>query len=108
MIDTSKIKPEKLKQHVLKSDLIATEKLYLEMLIDSVKWFSVKERLPEEIDGESKAVLAIVKFVDFCGNVWSNNYIIAWTEHREWACKGIVTHWMPLPEPPEQKGESEA
>lgn len=70
------------------------------------EWISVKDRLPEEIDGESKAVLVIVKFVDFRGNVWSENYNIAWTENGEWDCigrMGIVTHWMPLPEPPEKE-----
>lgn len=69
-------------------------------------WISVKDRLPEEVDGGSKPVLAIVKFVDFDRNVWSNNYIIAWTEHGEWGCRGIVTHWMPIPEPPEMENET--
>ena len=70
-----------------------------------MNWIPVSERLPEEIDGESKAVLAIVRLVDFNNCVFSENYQIVWREHGEWSCRGIVTHWMPLPEPPYRKDE---
>lgn len=47
------VNKELLLEHILKSDLTATEKRYLEKLIDSVKWISVKDRLPEQ-EGESE------------------------------------------------------
>ena len=65
-------------------------------------WIPCSERLPEEVNGESKAVLAIVRHVDFDGLVYSENYQIVWRENGEWACRGRVIAWMPLPEPYEE------
>ncbi len=53
------INKELLLEHILKSDLTATEKRYLEKLIDSKNhqnWISVNDRLPK--DGE--AILVFV------------------------------------------------
>ena len=45
-------------------------------------WIPCSKRLPEEVNGESKAVLAIVRHVDFDGLVYSENYQIVWRENR--------------------------
>ena len=77
--------------------------------IDRSKWISVKERLPDdEKDGET--VLAIVsgkphKNITLCHALMTAGYFPGegWVvnEYPEWE-NPIVTHWMPLPEPPEE------
>lgn len=62
-------------------------------------WISVKERLPEAYYGESDNVLVvdeigIRKILYFDGGCWC--YPTGETYDRK------VTHWMPLPEPPEE------
>lgn len=61
------------------------------------KWIPVTERLPEQ----GKCVL----IYSDTGKVAEGQYTVTqdWTQFR-WSAKNvIVTHWMPLPEPP--KGE---
>ena len=54
-------------------------------------WISVKEQLPEE-DG---CYLVAVK------NDHQRRYSkTAWFSHDSWFARQDVTHWMPLPEPP--------
>jgi hypothetical protein len=85
-----------------------------EMAIEALKgnqWVSVEERLPEEDgrylvvlrkrkDGEETVETRIMRFLDSAWKYphfvpeWLNNEIIQ-----------VVTHWMPLPEPPAQKGD---
>ena len=65
------------------------------------RWIPVEERLPEE--GES--VLAYFPPQPYCPNPTVGEAVYAgqgnWsTEHGGWF---HVTHWMPLPEPPEVK-----
>lgn len=55
-------------------------------------WISVKDRLPEE----KEHVLIWIK--DLC-------IIIDWIVNGKWVVSDeIVTHWMPLPEPPTEDG----
>lgn len=66
-------------------------------------WISVDERLPEN----EQMVLTI----DTEGEMQVCFYETAW-EGIFQQCHGLVkiyniTHWMPLPEPPEAKGETE-
>lgn len=66
-------------------------------------WISVDERLPEN----EQTVLTI----DTEGEMQVCFYETAW-EGIFQQCHGLVkiyniTHWMPLPEPPEAKGETE-
>ena len=67
--------------------------------IDRSEWISVKERLPEAYYGEPDNVLVvdeigIRKILYFDGGCWC--YPTGETYDRK------VTHWMPLPEPPEE------
>ena len=72
-------------------------------------WISVKERLPDdEKDGET--VLAIVsgkphKNITLCHALMTAGYFPGegWVvnEYPEWE-NPTITHWMPLPEPPEE------
>ena len=62
-------------------------------------WISVKDRLPET----RNPVLVTNEYGDF---YLANCSSGIWTEHfREKANFISVTHWMPIPEPPEMKGE---
>lgn len=73
-------------------------------------WISVKERLPDDKkDGET--VLAIVsgkphKNITLCHALMTAGYFpgVGWVvnEYPEWE-NPTITHWMPLPEPPEEE-----
>ena len=62
------------------------------------RWISVEERMPER----DKEVLCFFVYPDsttVCQNVYYGN--------GHWLGEGsFVTHWMPLPEPPEMKEET--
>lgn len=75
------------------------------------QWISVKERLPER-NGEY-IVTACDEGEPYDEIIW-NDTVVVWAEYykgcwiweennTEYSLDGIVTHWMPLPEPP--KGE---
>jgi len=85
-------------------ELRATEALADELRAELVKfigdgWISVSERLPDfEVD-----VLV------FCNGVaqWGrrSNNCRGWALATGWAdYDDVITHWMPMPEPPEVKG----
>ena len=77
--------------------------------IDRGEWISVKERLPDdEKDGET--VLAVVsgkphENITLCHALMTAGYFPGegWVvnEYPEWE-NPTITHWMPLPEPPEE------
>jgi hypothetical protein len=68
-------------------------------------WISVDERLPEESG-------TYITYHDHgnCGVIYYNASIHLWNvyyhEDKQNAIRS-VTHWMPLPEPPDMKGGSE-
>ena len=71
-----------------------------------MNWISVKERLPED----EKAVLAYYGFDRGNGDVEMKSMGIlgyrcfAPEPHWQWSEYNIVvTHWMPLPEPPKEE-----
>lgn len=71
------------------------------------KWIGVDEKLPEKeksvlILCKNKAVFTGYKFTDYCGDSrWRIHTALNSTKLLN---KGRVTHWMPLPEPPEVEG----
>jgi hypothetical protein len=64
---------------------------------DSLKWISVKDRLPDSVKyHESKRYLIFEGYCDFA--YWVND---EWSDFEEgWCKKYHPTHWAELPEPP--------
>lgn len=58
------------------------------------KWISVKDRLPKP----QTEVLAFMRGIMYLA--WYDNEIGGWASN-EWGLLDAVTHWMPLPTPPE-------
>ena len=62
-------------------------------------WISVKERLPPKevniltVDGHRR--VRILAFWSKIGKRWK------WIENSRFSARNDITHWMPLPEPPE-------
>lgn len=66
------------------------------------KWISVKDRLPEDVKDKEGYFINYLVYSPEYGSVDIANYI---QEADMWVCLGVpvnVTHWMPLPEPPEE------
>ena len=66
------------------------------------RWISVEERLPEHwhMDDKDRTLINYLVYSPDYG-VDVGNYI---KPAKRWVCMGLpmnVTHWMPLPEPPE-------
>ena len=78
------------------------------------KWISVKDRLPEEkINPVTMDFQNVICFCDFGGDpritdvrVYGYGTPIGHKETHFWHgaknMDGVVTHWMPLPEPPKE------
>ena len=70
------------------------------------EWISVDDRLPRE----SEVVLAYSVKFGIIQRIYTS-YIgeVRWWSHGCWNSTEQlrITHWMPLPEPPETKGETE-
>lgn len=63
------------------------------------QWISVKERLPE--DGHDLSIMLVWRSIE-------HDYdTVRWRYQQGWDCvvqdKSTITHWMPLPKPPEDK-----
>ena len=68
------------------------------------RWISVEERLPEHwhMDDKDRTLINYLVYSPDYG-VDVGNYI---KSAKRWVCMGLpmnVTHWMPLPEPPEEE-----
>lgn len=74
------------------------------------EWVSVEERLPEENGeyivtacdegcpaGEGIWYDTVVVFAEYYDGCWT------WNDGTEYDLTDIVTHWMPLPEPPDRR-----
>lgn len=67
------------------------------------RWISVEERLPERwrMDDKDRTLINYLVYSPDYGVDLGN-----WVKNAKmWVCMGIpakVTHWMPLPEPPEE------
>lgn len=68
---------------------------------DKTKWISVKDRLPE--DGE----IVICKDLHFFDVLQWSSTNETWFGAHAIHGKDYVTHWMPLPESPEEDGKDE-
>ena len=73
---------------------------------ERTRWVPVEERLPEVSNswGVSDIVLCIIS--DPSGYPPPNPGLCVYLEDGRWTCHGQivrVTHWMPLPEPPEEE-----
>lgn len=68
------------------------------------EWISVKERLPEKADTGWDYLVRVVLPSDG-GTFVRQTRVIAYDFlDKKWCCTGmIVTHWMPLPEPPKEE-----
>ena len=69
---------------------------------DQFKWISVKDALPEDWKEKGGDLINYLVFMPEYG-VDVGNYA---KPVKTWLCMGIpckVTHWMPLPEPPEEE-----
>lgn len=69
------------------------------------EWITVKDRLPET----NRTVL--VYMPELFNNIRTAFYARYWSEndedwHEGWSTNMTVTHWMPLPEPPEEEDEN--
>lgn len=62
-------------------------------------WIPVTERLPERMEQYLCIVLRPIP-----GGKYVRGMKVLWCDHdNHWSCEGlIVTHWMPLPEPPKE------
>lgn len=76
------------------------------------EWISVKDRLPEE--SGNYIVCCDDSSCSYGEGIWYSSDVVVVSEYyegswiwyesgTEWSLENIVTHWMPLPEPP--KGE---
>ena len=89
-----------------KSLLLPAERTIIDQ-IDSAPtiggWISVKDKLPERKWIDYLVATRIQNDGTRGFNVaWLNDDNGVWKSNDEWICDGreIVTHWMPLPEPP--------
>lgn len=71
------------------------------------EWISVKDKLPEK-DG-NYLVTACDEGCSAGEGIWYSTVVVvaeyykgSWTWYDEYSLEGIVTHWMPRPEPPEE------
>lgn len=97
---------ELMKRYIRESDLTAIEKLYLEMLVDAKtvhrRWIPCSERMPEDrqevlvCTKESKRTLQATFWIYSIENY--SDFVVA---SGGYLPVDAVTHWMPLPDPPE-------
>ena len=80
---------------------------------ENKRWIPVTERLPEELPKDKSAwservlpsvdVLIKTNGVKQLYTAWYSYSHKLWTDVREEHCFSGVTHWMPLPNPPEKE-----
>lgn len=60
------------------------------------KWIKCSERMPEHLDDVLVTDGDSIEMKWWDGDDWDS-----WAERNSNICNDDVTHWMPLPEPPE-------
>jgi hypothetical protein len=63
------------------------------------RWIPVSEKMPEQDVG----VLVFTDYKKICVG-WHVGYWATWDDRVDLTTQETVTHWMPLPEPPESEG----
>lgn len=63
--------------------------------MNDMKWIPVTERLPEE---NISVLVCLSSKVNAVARIMAGGWKLAWN-HKPIA---VVTHWMPLPEPPKE------
>lgn len=92
-------------KHIQKSDLLGREKMYLEELVHRTAWIPCSERLPADgqrvliCTGMQKIFVAAYDRSAAMFRQRVRQVMHAWYGEE-------VTHWMPLPEPPEIKEDN--
>ena len=86
---------------ILKTGHIGDEKYVryeeIEQLGKEKEWISVKDRLPQE----GRAILIYTDYGKQATAYLSDNLFIDWMRPQH--SYGSVTHWMPVPNPPEMQ-----
>lgn len=116
LLDTDIVKKDKVASELLEQVLYDIQ--HMPTITPPNEWVSVDDRLPEEdphikkfIDGEIFGLLTVLVYNGevkqtnrfFCN---ATKFGFSKTDGWEWASRN-VTHWMPLPEPPEKEHDHE-
>lgn len=64
------------------------------------KWIKVEDQLPQDF---RKVIVWVYRYPHPCFMDVSTRQDGRWTSHNEGA--STITHWMPLPAPPDKKGD---
>ena len=90
--------------------IIAAEKAFLAGYQAAQQWISVKERLPENSVGWTTVYGCILSrwavqpgFYTKDSGVWVSRFVDQHEDCHNYLPFESVTHWMPLPNPPEEK-----
>lgn len=94
---------------VLKEDLSEIENITITPIGHKIKWISVKEGMPDNTDEvlvfERWCEVPFIGWYDKIRKLWCLNYdfldIVGNAYGEDNITQKEVTHWMPLPEPPE-------
>ena len=81
---------------------IAIGKLPAADVVPAAQWIPITERLPEKWLDDAGMVNYMIYSPDFGVDIGCYH-----AEAKKWLCMALpctVTHWMPLPEPPEMDG----
>lgn len=98
---------DQLKRHILDSDLTAMEKRYLEAIVDGTRWIPCSERMPAHYQHIIFAIADAKKPYNTFSGVYDALYNKFRSDVDWWVGENAVSHWMPLPEPPEEREEDE-
>ena len=88
--------------------IAALQKAIEDLRAQLPRWIPVEERLPElQSWGASEVVLGLIKSENAPSlNKLHNLTLCVYCDNGIWSMPGryvAITHWMPLPEPPEEK-----